>query len=182
MSDLNILQSSFVALIDGMWWGLRDNVGPLSMYEGYAGGFRQIGIEAAKRNGGKGAESAARIATEILNLIGLDVEQNEKEIVVKKCPLWNRILERGLEYSFHIEEICWKPLLEGIGELTGAKVELQSSLRMNHLDTVKIEYKKGKAKAALDRGAITKDAFDKQINALTDSSAKIPQVGRYRFK
>ena len=182
MSDLNFLRAGFIAFIDGMWWGLRDTVGPLSMYEGYAGGFKQMGLEAAERDGGRGAESAAKIATEVLKLIGLEVEQREKELVISKCPLWERILERGLEYSFHVEEICWKPLFEGIAEKTGSKVQMASSLRMNYLEGVKIEYKKGKAKAALDRGALSKEEFNTQVATLDEGKAKIPEFGLYRFK
>ncbi len=181
MSELKGLRSAFVAFLDGLWFGLRENVGALSMYEGYAGGFKQMGLEAAEREGGKGSEAAAKIATALMATMGLDVEQNGKEIIVKTSPLWERVLDRGLEYSFHIEEICWKPMLEGIGEKTGTKPILESSLRLSHVERVKVEYKKGKAKAALDKGAMSKEDFDKQITALDIAMQKIPIVGRYRF-
>ena len=156
MSELKALRSAFVAFLDGLWWGLRDNVGALSMYEGYAGGFKQMGLEAAEREGGNGPETAAKIATALMATMGHDVEQNGKEIIVKASPLWERVLDRGLEYSFHVEEICWKPMLEGIGEKTGTKPIMDSSLRLSHVERVKIEYKKGKAKAAFDKGAVSK--------------------------
>jgi hypothetical protein len=96
MSDLEILRTSFVAFVDGMWWGLRDNTGPLSMYEGYERGFKQIGQEHAEKVGGNGPDAAASMAVEIMTAMGLDVEANGPEVIVKKCPLWNRISERGL--------------------------------------------------------------------------------------
>ncbi len=181
MSELEALRNAFVAFLDGLWWGLRDNVGALSMYEGYAGGFKQMGLEAAEREGGNGPETAAKIAAALMATMGIDVEQNGKEIIVKTSSLWERVLDRGLEYSFHIEEICWKPMLEGIGEKTSTKPIMESSLRLSHVERVKIEYKKGKAKASLDKGAMSKEDFDKQITALDIAMQEIPVVGRYRF-
>ena len=49
MSGLDILQTGFIAFIDGLWWGLRENTGPLSMYDGYRGGFKQMGEEIAAK-------------------------------------------------------------------------------------------------------------------------------------
>jgi hypothetical protein len=182
MSDLDILRQSFVALLDGMWWGLRDNTGPLSMYEGYSRGFKQMGLEIAERIGGKGANAAAEIATKLFSAIGLDVEVDEKDVIVKKCPVWNRIQERGLEYAFHVEEICWIPMLEGIGEKTGAKPEMHTSLRLAHIESAKIAYKKEKAKAALDKGGIKREQYDKEIVMLDETLENAPMLGRYRFK
>lgn len=182
MSELNTLRTSFVALVDGMWWGLRDNTGPLSMYEGYARGFKQMGLEVAETTEGKGALVAAEIAAKLFTAIGLDVDVDEKTIIVKKCPVWDRILERGLEYAFHIEEICWMPMLEGIGEKTGAKPEMESSLRLAHIESSKFHYKKGKAKAALEKGQITKEEYDKKIVMLDQGLENAPTLGRYRFK
>ena len=93
MSELETLRTGFVALLDGLWWGLRENTGPLSMYEGYARGFKQMGLEIAEKSGGKGALAAAEIAGQLFSAIGLDVAVEEKTIIVKKCPVWNRILE-----------------------------------------------------------------------------------------
>jgi hypothetical protein len=181
MTEPSNVQTYLVALIDGMWWGLRDNVGPLSMYEGYARGFKQIGIEAAKKQGGKGAVDAAKIAGSVLADIGLTVEVKGTEIFVKSCPIWNRIKERGLEYSFHIEEIGWKPLLEGIGEVVGAKPVVETSLRLNYLAAVKLEYKLAKAKKALEAGSILANDYAAQEKALRASIDKIPKEGRYRY-
>ena len=182
MSDLEILRTSFVAFVDGMWWGLRDNTGPLSMYDGYERGFKQIGQEHAEKVGGKGPEAAAGIAVEIMSAMGLNVEANGAEIIVKECPLWNRINEKGLEFAFHIEEICWIPMLEGIGEKTGAKPAMESALRLNAIAKAKIEYKTGKVKAAHDKGAISQEEFDKENTKLSIEATKIPEVGRYRFE
>jgi len=182
MNDLSILRTSFVALLDGMWWGLRDNTGPLSMYEGYAGGFKQIGLEVAETIGGKGAAASADIAAKLFTAIGLDVAVDDSSVIVKKCPVWNRILERGLEFAFHVEEICWMPMLEGIGEKTGAKPEMETSLRLAHIETSKITHKKGKAKAALDKGSITKEEYDKEIVMLDKALENAPTFGLYRFK
>lgn len=181
MSELEILRKGFVAFIDGLWWGLRDTVGALSMYEGYAGGFRQMGIEAAEKAEAKGAAEAAKTAVTVLNAIGLKVEQNEKEVIIKSCPIWDRILERGLEYAFHVEEICWKPLLEGIGEKARAKPRMESTLRLIHLEKAKVEYKKGKAKAAFEKGAISKEEYDNQVANLEGALQSLPKEGRYRF-
>ena len=181
MAELTVLQNGFIAFLDGLWWGLRDNVGALSMYEGYANGFKQMGQEAAERNGGKGVEAAVKVAVELFESIGLVVENTGNEIHTKSCPLWERILEKGLEYSFHVEEICWKPMLEGIGEKTGASVVVESSLRMAYVNHSKIEYKKKKAKAALEKGAITKDEYEQQIANLEDTLKGLPSTGRYRF-
>ena len=182
MSELETLQTSFIALLDGLWWGLRDNTGPLSMYEGYARGFKQMGLEIAEKNGGSGSLAAAEIAGQLFSAIGLDVTVDEKTIIVKKCPVWNRILERGLEYAFHVDEICWMPMLEGIGEKTGAKPEMESALRLAHIENVKFHYKKGKVKAALDKGQITQEEYDKEIVMLDKSIENTQTLGLYRFK
>ncbi len=182
MSDLEILRSSFVAFIDGMWWGLRDNTGPLSMYEGYEQGFRQIGEEYATKVGGRGPEAAAKISAEIMSAIGLDAEASGSEVIVKECPIWNRILERGLEFAFHIEEICWKPMLEAIGEKTGSKPIMLSSLRLNSIAMARINHKIGKIKTALDKGVISQEEFDKEKTKLSTESTKIPEFGQYRFQ
>ena len=182
MNELETLQTGFVAFMDGLWWGLRNNTGPLSMYEGYAKGFKQIGLEVAEKEGGKGADAAAEIASKIFTSIGLDVAVDEKSIIVKKCPVWNRILERGLEFAFHVEEICWMPMLKGIGEKTGARPEMETSLRLAHIESAKFFHKKKKAKAAFDSGNMTKEEYDKQIVMLDKSIENAPTLGLYRFK
>ncbi len=182
MNELNILRKSFVALLDGFWWGLRNNTGPLSMYEGYARGFKQMGLEIAEEVGGKGAQAAAEIAGQLFGAIGLDIVVDEKTIIVKKCPVWDRILERGLEYAFHVEEICWMPMLEGIGEKTGSKPEMETSLRLAHIESAKVKHKKSKAKAALEKGRITKEEYDKEIVMLDETLENAPTLGLYRFK
>lgn len=181
MSELDTLRTIFVAFLDGLWWGLRNNTGPLSMYEGYARGFKQMGLEVAEKSGGKGPEAAAEIAGRLFGAIGLDVEVNEKKVIVKSCPVWNRILERGLEYAFHLEEICWKPMLEGIGEKIGAKPTIESVLRLIHIEHSKVDYKKGKAKKSLEKGQITKDEYENQIVMLDKSIESVPEFGVYRF-
>ena len=182
MSELNILRTSFVAFVDGLWWGLRDNTGPLSMYEGYSRGFKQMGLEVAEMLGGEGAQTAAEIAGKLFTAIGLDIAIDDKSIIVKKCPIWNRILERGLEFAFHLEEICWMPMLEGIGEKTGAKAEMETSLRLAHIETAKFFHKKTRAKAAFEKGQITKEEYDKEIVMLDKSIENAPTLGLYRFK
>lgn len=182
MSELETLRTSFIALLDGMWWGLRDNTGPLSMYEGYARGFKQMGLEVAEKVGGKGALDAAKIAGQLFDAIGLDVAVDEKIITVTKCPLLDRILERGLEYAFHIEEICWIPMLEGIGEKIGATPEMDSSLRLVHIANARVDNKKRKTKAALDKGQITNEEYDKEIVMLEQHIENVPKFGLYRFK
>jgi hypothetical protein len=181
MDELEVLRNGFIAFLDGLWWGLRDNVGALSIYEGYANGFKQMGKEAAEKRGGRGAENAAKIAVEIFKAIGLDAEKVGNEVRIKSCPLWDRILERGLEYSFHLEKICWKPMLEGIGEKTGVSAVVESSLRMTHVNRSKIDYKKKKAKSALEKGAITKDEYKQQIVNLEETLKSLSPIGRYRF-
>jgi hypothetical protein len=182
MTDLEILQTGFVAFVDGLWWGLRENTGPLSMYEGYSNGFRQMGLEIAEKSGGKGAEAAASIAGELFGALGLDVSVQVKTIMVKKCPIWERILERGLEFAFHIEEICWMPMLEGIGEKVGANPEMITDLRLAHIESTKVEYKKGKAKKSLDSGQLTEQEYNKEIAKLDQSLKTVPKFGQYVFK
>lgn len=182
MTDLDILRTGFVSFIDGLWWGLRENTGPLSMYEGYGNGFKKMGLEFAEKSGGKGALDAAKIAGQLFSAIGLDIEVDEKSIIVKKCPIWNRILERGLEFSFHVEKICWMPMLEGIGEKTKSRPKAETSLRLIHIDKAKAEYKKSKAKKALEKGAITKEDYDKQIVLLEKSIEGPIRYGLYRFE
>ena len=152
------------------------------MHEGYSNGFKQMGSEAAEASGGKGAEDAARIASNVMKAIGLDVDLNGKEIIVKSCPLWDMILKRGLEFSFHVEEICWMPLLEGIAEKTGGKPVFETSLRLAHIAVSGAEYKKGKAKAALEKGKITQTEFDQHVEALEKKIQSIQPEGRYRFE
>ncbi len=182
MSELEILRKGFVAFIDGLWWGLRDSVGALSMYEGYAGGFRQLGAETAERLGGSGPEKAAEIAVQIFNALGLKAEQSGKEILIKSCPLWDRILERGLEYSFHIEKICWGPMLEGIAERTRTKAIVENSLRLGYVKRAGLEYKKTKAKRALDQGRMSKEEFDAQVAYLDEQLKSVKEYGLYRFE
>jgi len=182
MDELTAVRNSFVAFIDGLWWGLRDNVGALSMYEGYSKGFKQIGREMAKQSDGKGAEDAAQAAATLMDALGLKAESDGTEIIVKECPFWTRILEQGLEYSFHIEEICWMPLLEGIGEQFGVKAKLKSSLRLNHVARGKNEYKKSKASKSLKAGKISKDEYQKAIDELDRAIKEIPEFGRYQYK
>ncbi|MFX0055905.1 MAG: hypothetical protein ACFFAD_13345 [Candidatus Hermodarchaeota archaeon] len=182
MSELDTLRNGFISFLDGLWWGLRENVGPLSMYEGYASGFRLMGEEKAEADGAKGPEAAAKTTADLFSAIGLEVDLKGKEVFVKSCPLWDRILDRGLEYAFHVEEICWKPMLEGIGELSGAKPIVESALRLIHLEETKADYKKSKAKKALDKGAISKEEYDKQVSALDEVLQKIPSEGHYRFE
>ena len=182
MTDLDILKTGFVAFIDGLWWGLRENTGPLSMYEGYSGGFKQMGEEIAEKIGGKGPEAAAKIAGQIFEAIGLEVSVQVKTIMVKKCPLLDRIVERGLEFAFHVEEICWMPMLEGIGKKVGATPEMATALRLIHIESVKVEYKKGKAKSALDGGQLTEKEYNKEIAKLDQSLKTIPKFGQYVFK
>ncbi|MHA1770660.1 MAG: hypothetical protein ACTSYL_03080 [Candidatus Thorarchaeota archaeon] len=182
MEDLSILQKGFVAFMDGLWWGLRDTVGALSMYEGYANGFKQAGKEIAEAIGGRGPTDAAKIAATIMTALGLTAEAQGKEVVVKSCPLWERIRERGLEYAFHVEEICWKPLLEGIGEKVGAKPVVTTSLRLAYVERAKAEYKKSKAKRALDAKKISEDDYKKQIEMLDKSIEHVVDEGRYGFE
>ncbi len=181
MSELELLRTSFVAFLDGLWWGLRDNTGPLSMYEGYIGGFKQIGFEAAERDNGKGPNTAAEIAGRLFDAMGLDAEVENRKITVKSCPVWNRILERGLEYAFHVEEICWIPMLEGIGERVGAKPVMESDLRLIHIEHSKIEHKKSKAKRALEKGQLSKKEYENQIVMLQKSMDSLPKFSVYRF-
>jgi hypothetical protein len=151
------------------------------MYEGYARGFRQMGEEKADADGAKGAEAAAKTAAELFSAIGLEVDLKGKKVLVKSCPLWDRILEQGLEYAFHVEEICWKPMLEGIGGRSGTKPVVESALRLIHLEKAKSDYKKAKAKTALDTGTISKQEYDSQVDVLDKILEKIPSEGCYRF-
>ncbi|MFQ5833800.1 MAG: hypothetical protein ACE5H4_13920 [Candidatus Thorarchaeota archaeon] len=182
MTELDALRKGLVALLDGMWWGLRDNVGALSMYEGYSGGFRQMGSEFAEAGGEKGAKGAASMAAKLFKAIGLEVARDGDSVRVISCPVWNRILERGLEYAFHVEEICWKPMLEGIGEKAGAKPMVESSLRPAHLERARLDHKRSKAKLALEKGTITEEEYESQTSVLEEGLKKIPSEGLYRFE
>ena len=182
MGESDTLRKGFIAFLDGLWWSLRNTVGALSMYEGYMGGFKQLGQEAAEKAGAKGPEAAARAAVETLRAIGLDVEQKGKEIEIKSCPIWNRVLERGLEHAFHIDEICYTPLLAGIGEKAGARPILVWSLRTSHLERTKLQYKLEKAKSSLQKGEMPQAEYNKQRDMLEESMAKLPRTGRYRFQ
>ncbi|UCE10273.1 MAG: hypothetical protein JSW61_15085 [Candidatus Thorarchaeota archaeon] len=182
MTGLELLQRGFVSFFDGLWWGLRDTVGALSMNEGYSRGFRQMGIETAERVGGSGPKEAANIACDLLKAIGLDAQQNGTEILISSCPLWDRILERGLEYSLHIEEICWIPMLEGIAEKTGTKAFKDQSLRLAYVEKAGVEYKKKKAETAREKGFITDDDYNAQIASLDEKYKQIEEKGHYRFE
>ncbi|MHA2263764.1 MAG: hypothetical protein ACXAEN_15310 [Candidatus Thorarchaeota archaeon] len=182
MTELETLQKGIVSLLDGLWWGLRGSVGPLSMNEGYSRGFRQMGLETAERVGGSGPKEAAKIACDLFKAIGLDVEPKGSEILISSCPFWDRILERGLEYSLHVEEICWMPMLEGIAEKTGTRAFTNQSLRLAHIEKAKVDNKKGKAKAAHESGTITDDEYNAQIAALEKQQKKIQEKGHYRFE
>lgn len=182
MESLEILRMGFVSFLDGLWWGLRDNTGPLSMHEGYQNGFRQLGSEIAERIGGSGPKDSAMIAGRIMEAMGLVADVNGQDIAVKECPLWNRILERGLEFAFHVEEICWGPMLQGIAEKTGSKAKVITSLRLNHIAMAKVEYKKSKMKKAFDKGEISQEEFEKEMRILENGASKTPNFGQYRFE
>ncbi len=182
MSDVEILRTGFVAFLDGLWWGLRDSTGALSMYEGYSGGFKQMGLELAETAGGKGKNDAASVVGSIFNAIGLDVEVEKNTIRVKSCPVLNRILERGLEYAFHVETICWGPLLVGVGEKLGATPQVESSLRLIHLAKAKADHKKKKAQTMLESGTITQDEYDRQMKDQDRELEQTPEFGIYRFE
>ena len=141
-----------------------------------------MGEEIAEKLGGKGPEDAAKIAGQIFEAIGLEVSVQVKTTMLKKCPVLDRIVERGLEFAFHIEEICWMPMLEGIGEKIGAKPEMVTALRLTHIESAKVEYKKGKAKIALDGGKITEQEYNKEIAKLDQSLKNIPKFGQYVYK
>ncbi|MFO7835027.1 MAG: hypothetical protein R6V83_00080 [Candidatus Thorarchaeota archaeon] len=181
MSELEKLQQAFTSFLDGLWWGLRDNVGALSMYEGYANGFELIGKQAAQEQGTKGPEEAAALAADIMRAIGLNLEVDGSEIHVSSCPIWERVHERGLEYSFHIEEICWKPLLEAIAEEAGTKAIIDSSLRLIYVNRGKIEYKRSKLQKKLEKGSISKKEHDEALAQLDKALDSVPKKGHYRF-
>jgi hypothetical protein len=44
-----------------------------------------------------------------------------------------------------------------------------------------VDYKFGKAKATLNKGNISREEYDKQVEALDKILEKIPSEGRYRF-
>jgi hypothetical protein len=72
-------------------------------------------------------------------------------------------------------------MLEGIGEKTGTSVVVESSLRISHVNRSKFEYKMKKIKSAFDKGAITKDEYEKQLAILEETLKGLPTTGRYRF-
>ncbi len=182
MAGLETLRTAFIAFLDGLWWGLRDNVGALSMYEGYSRGFRQVGLEIAEGHDGSGPEAAAQLAASVFEAIGMEVQVNGGELTVTRCPLWDRVLERGLEYAFHVEETCWRPLLEAIAEKTGTTAVVESSLRLAHIAGAKAEYKRRKAKAALEKGTITREEYEAQLAAIDRALSEVVPHGQYRFQ
>jgi hypothetical protein len=182
MDNLEILRTGFIAFLDGLWWGLRDQTGALSMYEGYSGGFKELGKEIAQHSNDKGPEAAARITIDIFTAIGMESELNGNQVIVKSCPIWNRILKKGLEYSFHVETICWKPMLEGIGEVLNATPIVDNSLRIAYIAKSKADYKKMKAKGQLDLGNISQGDYDKLIKEVDTTLEKQPKFGVYGFK
>ncbi len=181
MMELDTLRQSFIAFLDGLWWGLRDNVGALSMYEGYSNGFRQMGREAAERVKEKGPRAAAHVAVDVMRAIGLEVMQEDNRVVIHSCPLWERVLKRGLEYAFHIEEICWMPLLRGIGEILGATPACESDLRTSYLERAKSEYKIKRLEQDVARGKIRQEEFQRQRAAMVADMEHVPKTGVYRF-
>ncbi|MFW9806054.1 MAG: hypothetical protein ACFFFK_04935, partial [Candidatus Thorarchaeota archaeon] len=90
--------------------------------------------------------------------------------------------ERGLEFAFHVEEICWLTMLEGIGEKTGVKPKMETSLRLAHIERGKLLHKKEKAKKSLEQDQITKEEYDKEIVMLDRGIEKAPMHGLYRFE
>ena len=73
------------------------------------------------------------------------------------------------------------PMLKGIGEKVDAKPTMESDLRLIHLEHSKIDYKKNKAKGALEKGQISKNEYEKQIVMLDESIESLPTFGVYRF-
>ena len=74
------------------------------------------------------------------------------------------------------------PMLEGIGEKTGAQPEMITALRLAHIESAKIEYKKEKAKKAHDNNQLTEQEYNKEITKLDQKLKTIPKFGQYVFK
>ncbi|MEM2142819.1 MAG: hypothetical protein QXS20_03495 [Candidatus Thorarchaeota archaeon] len=182
MSELELVRKSFIAFLDGLWWGLRDTVGALSMHEGYARGFRQIGIEAAERSSPRGPEAAAKTAAELMRALGLDARQEGHKITVHSCPLTDRIIERGLEYAFRIDEICWLPMMQAIGERAGAVPSCKHSLSSLYLERQRLDYKIEKAKASFEAGKLSRDEFEREMSGLEKAKNGLPDHGEYVFE
>jgi len=134
--------------MDELWWSMRDRVGALSMIECLANSWQAAGREVGEmlRREGASPSDAARL---ILEMLGKKVDSGGDTLQVSSCPLWDRILEKGLEYAFRCEEFACTPLMKGLVETLGgkdAKVEL--SLRQVHVERAKLKYKLSKLAAA----------------------------------
>lgn len=165
MDVLNALQKFVVAWMDELWWSMRDRVGALSMIECLANSWQVAGREVgelARRNGLKPVAAVA----EALSMLGRDVNAEDYTVQVAKCPLLDRILERGLEYASKCEEFACMPFLAGMKEaLSAKKMVVEKSLRSVYVERARLKYKLSKLKAA--------DASDP---AIKEQRAKLEQL------
>lgn len=182
MSDSGTLRKTFTTFIDGLLSSPRNSLGDRSWTDRHSSIFRQIGQGAAVRAEVKGAEAAARTAAEILRAMGFEVEQKGKEVVIKSSPAWERVLDRGLEYAAQVQDVCWTPLLKGIGERAGARVRAVTSLSLASMDKTGLEYRLKKAKQNRDKGAISIAEYYEQRDDLERSIASLPKTGQYEFE
>ena len=182
MSDPGTLRKTFTAFIDGLLSSPSRSLGDRSWIDRHSSIFRQIGQGAAVRAEAKGAEAAAHTSAEALRAMGFDVEQRGKEVVIKSSPAWEKILDRGLEYAAHVQEVCWTPLLKGISERAGARVRAVTSLSLASMEKTELEYNLKRAKQDRDNGAISIAEYYKQRDALERSIAGLPKTGHYEFE
>jgi hypothetical protein len=176
MDDLNTLQKFVVTWMDELWWSMRDRVGALSMIECLSNSWRAAGREAgelARRSGLTSEEATARI----LSILGRDASAIDGTVKVTKCPLWDRICEGSLEYAFKCEEFTCAPLLAGLKEGLGAReMTVETSMRINHVNRARLEYKISKLKSADTSDPLVKEQYselEKQLGQLSTNSACI---------
>jgi len=182
MSDPVTLRKTFTAFIDGLLSSPGRSLGNRSWSDRNSSTFRQIGQGAAVKSEARGAEAAAHTAAETLRAMGFEAEQRGKQVVIKSCPAWERVLDRGFEYAAQVQEVCWTPLLKGISERAGAMVRAVTSLSLASMEKTELEYKLKRAKQDRDNGAISIAEYYKQRDALERSIAGLPKTGHYEFE
>ncbi len=149
--------------MDQLWWSMRDRVGALSMIECWVESWRAASIEISKLAQVDGL-TPQETAEKILEMLGKTVQVQGNTIHITKCPIWDRIKERGLEYAYRCEEFACTPLLQATG---ASEVSVETSLRLMHLERARLEYKIAKTgKAATSDSKAEREKLEKELKRL----------------
>ena len=165
MNSLTTLQKFFTSFCDQLWWSMRDRVGALSMIDCWIESWQAASKEISKLAKAD-CLTSQETAEKTLEMLGKTIQVKGNIINVTKCPIWDRIKERGLEYAYRCEEFACTPLLQAIG---GSKTSVETSLRLTHLERTRLEYKISKIeKTTTSESKAEREKLEKELKQLPE--------------